>query len=136
MVIFVLFLGSWIPYICTHFITYRYLPLFTHSVLPFLVMSTFINFFKTEWNRRLLVFFGFALSGHLVNFVLVGSLIEIAFPARSGPPEKGMHGPFFFIISLFIIFINGIIVFFLTYRTHKKLVSSKAEEKSIKDSRD
>ena len=48
MIIFVLFLGSWIPYIDSHFITYKYAHFFTSSVLPFLVMSTLVNFFKTE----------------------------------------------------------------------------------------
>ena len=62
MIIFVLFLGSWIPLIDAYFITtynttYNTGGWLTSSVLLFLVMSTLVNFFKTEWNRRLLVFF-------------------------------------------------------------------------------
>ena len=70
MIIFVLFLGSWIPDIDWLFYMHRS-PL-THSVLPFLVMSKFVSSFKTEWDRRLLVFFGFALSSHLVTDIIPG----------------------------------------------------------------
>lgn len=105
MIIFVLFLGSWIPDIDWQFKMHRS-PL-THSVLPFLVMLGYNHIFKSEWDKRLLVFFGFGLSSHLISDIIPGGNV-VWLPARIDMP---------------FLFINGAVVFYLSYRLHRKTLN-------------
>jgi hypothetical protein len=102
MIIFVLFLGSWIPDIDWEFMIHR-CPI-THSVLPFLLMKGYGYFSKNEWDKRLLIFFGYGLASHLVWDVIPGTGNVVWLPAWLDMP---------------FLLVNGLATFYLSYRLHK-----------------
>jgi len=111
MILFVLFLGSWIPDIDWEFKSHRS-PI-THSVLPFWVMLSFSKIFKTEWDKKLLVFFGLGLASHLITDIIPGGNV-VWLPAKLDMP---------------FLFLNGSIVIYLSYKVHIKGVDEHQLEK-------
>ena len=115
-----LFFGSWLPDI--DWVIHLHRAPFTHSVLPFIVVSQFLRFSKignSEWNRRLLVIFGYGLASHLVSDIIPGGNV-VWLPA---------------IIDMPFLFVNGIITFYLSFKIHKSISSNEsnqnADEKKV-----
>ena len=102
MAIFVVFLGSWIPDIDWQFKSHRS-PI-THSVLPYLGMAWYIKARSSDWDKWLLVFFGFGLASHLVSDIIPGGNVVWLPPAIDMP----------------FLFANGALTFFLAFRMYKK----------------
>lgn len=105
MALFVLFLGSWIPDIDWLIHSHRN-PL-THSFLPFLIFWLLIKkryVGNDDWNKRLLIVFGYGLGSHLITDIISGGNVV------SIPPEYEI--PF--------LLVNGVITLFISYRILKK----------------
>jgi len=85
MILFVVYLGSWLPDIDWEFGIHRFSG--THSILPFLIIYFYLLKRKSNlFERQLLVFFGFGLAGHLMldmmpggNIVKIPAYLELPF---------------------------------------------------------
>jgi hypothetical protein len=105
MIIFVLFLGSWLPDFDWVFKSHRN-PL-THSVLPFIVMKSYMHKFQSRWDKQLFVFFGYGLASHLGSDIIPGGNV-VKIPAWLDMP---------------FLAVNSILVFLWSVKIHRNLLN-------------
>ena len=105
MSLFVLYLGSWLP--DSDWLIYSHRNPLTHSILPFLFMTWLIDKWKFgnhDWNKLLLIMFGYGLGSHLLTDIIPGGNV-VWLPAYIDMP---------------FLFINGLSCIIISHRSISK----------------